>query len=146
MAINHSTVVNALLVANLTAIFLVLAYKANIAKALELNLPFESSLLSPLFLVLILVSVRCDNGFTTFVSRPFFLKLGEASYAIYILQKPLRSLYQAYLYPAINTSLHIHLSRDIHFVMYFFLLVYVSLWITARIEKPVKDFLRKQIA
>lgn len=141
----HAAAVNVLLMAIATSIFMVLSFKTELENSFGLILPFESSLLSPLFLVLILVSVRCDNFFTRFASMPFLIKLGEASYAIYILQKPIRSLYQMYIYPTINTTLHIHLSRDIHFVMYFFLLVYVSIWITIRVEKPVKEFLRKAL-
>jgi len=134
------------LIASLASIFLVLAFKADVSSAWGIQLPFESSLLSPLFLLLILVTVYCDNAFTRFISLPFFIRLGEASYAVYILQKPIRSLYQMYIYPTINTTLHIHLTSTIHFVAYFLLLVCISMWVTTRIEKPVKLLLRKTLS
>jgi peptidoglycan/LPS O-acetylase OafA/YrhL len=125
------------------AVILVLAYKKELSAICGMELPFESSLLSPLFLVLILVSLRGETAIGRLFSTRPFLRLGEASYGIYILQKPVWMMYKTWLYPFANTTLHIHLANDIHFCIYLAILISTALWIQKQIEVPVKSWLRQ---
>jgi peptidoglycan/LPS O-acetylase OafA/YrhL len=133
-----------LLLASLcVAVILVLAYEPELSALCGMELPFESSLLSPLFLVLILVSLRGETQIGRLFSSHPFQRLGEASYGIYILQKPVWMMYKTWLYPFANTTMHLHLANDIHFCIYLAILVGTALWIQNQIEIPVKNWLRQ---
>jgi len=133
-----------LVLSALIVVIAVLAHEQELAQLVHLELPFESSLLSPLFLLLILTSVRNTGVMSRLLTRPFALQLGEASYGIYILQKPAWLMYKNWLYPRLNSGLHWHLSNDIHFCLYLALLIVAAWSIQTHIENPLKNRIRRR--
>jgi len=63
----------------------------------EAKLPFGSSFYAPLFAIFILAVSLSTNIINKFFSLKLFLILGEASYGVYILQKPVYLLYEKFI-------------------------------------------------
>ena len=109
-------------------------------------IPLESSFLGPIFLVLILFSVSGHNILNkAFCLKPMII-LGEASYAIYILQKPCFYLYKKFLWPLLG------IGNDATYYVYWLLLVVVSVVVFYVYERPAKkvilgswDYMKKSI-
>ena len=91
-----------------------------------------TNFLAPIFLILILFSVSKNNALVwVFSSRPLII-LGEASYGLYILQKPLHKLFSTYISPALS------LNKTVEFYTFTVLLVIVSVAVYYLLELPSK--------
>ena len=91
-----------------------------------------------IFFVLLILSVAYANNIVTKVlSLPVLVLLGEASYALYILQKPVHMAYKLYI------SEYLDLSSGGHFYVYLALLVFISILALYIIEKPSKKLIFK---
>ncbi|MDM3870616.1 acyltransferase [Porticoccus sp. W117] len=121
------------------SIVVILNNKRPIEEYFGLSLAFGSSLLSPLFLLFIVLIAWCDSRLIAlFRSYPLVL-LGEASYAFYILQKPVHILYEKYMPREILTN------EWISFSVFFLLLTGVSICVFYFFEKPMNNFLRHRV-
>ena len=98
--------------------------------ALGLYLPFETSFLAPFFLVFILNLARCDHPLKRGLSASPLLLLGDASYAVYILQKPVYTTFEA-LFGG-------YLGEDAAFCAYLLALVLVSILCHRAFERPAQ--------
>ena len=87
----------ALVVALFIVVFVVVQHRAGFGHWAGVRLPVGSSLLAPLFLALILGVARADNWVTRLLSTKPLRTLGDISYAVYILQRPIGKLYEAQL-------------------------------------------------
>jgi len=122
--------------APLFLVFATLQYQDEITACLGFTLGFESSLLGPLFLWLILaIAISRSRLIRLLAWRPFVF-LGEVSYSLYILQFPVRTLYVAYFLPMYVVS-----PRP-HFGLYLVLLVVLSSCSYLILEKPMNRLLR----
>lgn len=93
-------------------------------------LAYGSSFYALLFLLLILSVAFSKNLITKLLSLPFLVLLGESSYSIYILQKPVHIVYSRYIAP------HLELSNDGHFYFYALTLICISIFTFRLIERP----------
>jgi peptidoglycan/LPS O-acetylase OafA/YrhL len=94
---------------------------------------YESSFYSFLFLLLILSLAHSRNIVTKIMSTSFFVLLGESSYSLYILQKPVHYIYAKYI------SGHLAIGDpDVDFYVFIFLLVCAAIASYYSIEKPGK--------
>jgi peptidoglycan/LPS O-acetylase OafA/YrhL len=102
------------------------------------GLPFAtaSSLLGPLFLALILITVLTGESATSVLRHPLAEYLGHASFAIYILQSPVQYAYFRVISP------HIHMAPILDVLTYVLVLVAISCISFAIIETPARRFLR----
>ncbi len=74
-----------------------------------------------------------QSNISKFFSLPIFVKLGEISYSIYIIQFPLRMWFRKVLY-----EYNIHLSSFKDFLAFYIALCLLSLLAYEWIEKPIK--------
>lgn len=81
--------------------------------------------------------MQCKSVATDLLSAKPLLILGEASYAIYILQNPIYYIFDRKL------KLLLDVTPEIFFLFYVSTLVAISLLAFFLIEKPSKEFLRK---
>jgi peptidoglycan/LPS O-acetylase OafA/YrhL len=89
-------------------------------KPLGLTIPLEASFYGPVFLMFILAIALANNWLTRVLSLPPLTLLGNASYALYILQVPVHKAYGEYVGSRFNLS-------DLQeFIFYLALLILVS--------------------
>lgn len=117
-------------------IVLILDNKSFIMNYLGFEIAFGSSLLSPLFLLFVVSIALCRSKIITIFSIYPLVLLGEASYSLYILQKPIHSIYKEY----ISNTLSLEASTD--FYIFFIFLTSISIVTFLFFEKPVNKFLR----
>ncbi len=119
------------------AIFLSLNYEATIETIFHLSLPFAVGLVAPLFLILILLtSISSFGSARSLLAKKGFVLLGDASYAMYIFQRPFHQFFDAYVFPRLG------LPGEAGFYFYFFCLILFSIGVFLFIEKPIKFLLR----
>lgn len=119
----------------LLIVYALIAHEAAITRWIGVQLPFGASFHSLAFIVLILSVAAADNGLTRLLSwRPLVI-LGEASYGLYILQDPVRVVFDRYVAPRAG------LSEDGAFYVYAAMLLVASIASFYWIEKPVKSLL-----
>lgn len=75
-----------------------------------------------------------QSNFTKFMSLPIFVKLGEISYSIYIIQFPLKMWFRKVL-----SENNIHLSSFKDFMVFYITLCLLSLLAYEWLEKPIKQ-------
>ena len=117
--------------------YYVLQYPLAVRQFIGHRIAFESSFYALIFILLILAIARSNNILTKTLSMRFFVLLGESSYALYILQKPIHIVYNKYI------AGHINVSQDNHFYLYLSLLVFISIVSLYVIEKPAKTIIIK---
>lgn len=105
-----------------------------------LNLPFSSSLLAPIFAIVIIVIAASSNIITYIFSLKPFIFLGDISFSIYILHSPLHTVYKKNILPLINGF---ELTKTENFMLFVVLLFVVSSLAYYIIEKPCQKFLMK---
>jgi peptidoglycan/LPS O-acetylase OafA/YrhL len=98
---------------------------------------YESSFYGLMFIVFILAVAQSNNILTKVLSMRFLVLLGESSYALYILQKPMHIVYKKYI------ATHIDISQNNHFYLYLSLLIILSILSFYVIEKPAKTMIIK---
>ncbi len=125
------------LMAVVSAIVLILNNKDSITLFLGLGrLAYGSSLLSPVFILLIIMISLTKSSFIKLLSFYPLVVLGEASYSLYILQKPVHLIYENYLSGILS------LSESLDFYAFFIILVIVSILTFFLFEKPANKLLR----
>ena len=101
---------------------------------------FGGSFYAPVFMALILITALSDNFFTKALSLKFPVLLGEASYAMYILQVPIYMLFNRWIVPLIPAD------RMEHFVLYLLFLTAISIVSFYWIEKPGKRLVHRLLS
>ncbi len=91
-----------------------------------------------LFFMLLILSIACaKNAITTMLSLPILVLLGEASYGVYILQKPVFMIYMTYISESLG------LASGYDFYVYLTLLIVIAVISLYLIERPAKRFIMK---
>ena len=103
-----------------------------------IGLRFSSSLFSILFLFLILSLVFSKSVITKLLSIPVLVLLGEASYSLYILQKPMYKIYTNVLQELPATF---SLNQDSKFYIFAIFHILISIASLYIIEKPGKKLI-----
>jgi peptidoglycan/LPS O-acetylase OafA/YrhL len=85
--------------ASLVVTYLVIEYRERWWNVAGIFVPTSATLLAPLFLWVIIALARSHGPVARFFSRRPFVVLGEASFALYILQFPVQMAYVRYVTP-----------------------------------------------
>jgi len=124
-----------ILIATFFVSYITLKSSHDISGIFRLPLAYGSSFYSLIFVLLILSVAYSKSIITKLLSMPFLVLLGESSYALYILQKPIYGIYNKYM------ASHFALSSDGHFYVFIFLHIFISILVFLFIEKPGKKLI-----
>lgn len=130
---------SALLVASLLLIALSLLYLKDFLKdTFGIRMALTNGILAPIFIVFI-TSLAVDQTWVArLFQKPGFVLLGDASYAIYILQYPVHTFYKNYIDPRLG-----NFSNEAHFYAYLLLLILVSIGTFLWIENPARQAVKR---
>lgn len=119
------------------AIFLLIWARPYLESVFGIKLAFTNGLLAPAFLAFIVLLARHRGFITKLFCLPFLVLLGEASYSLYILQKPVHGIYDKLLVPRIP------LSENTHFYIFLILLIFISILSYKYLETPMRILIRR---
>jgi peptidoglycan/LPS O-acetylase OafA/YrhL len=104
----------------------------NLSLPLRITLP--NGILAPLFLTFT-IALAYETGIIANIFRSsFFRLLGDASYAVYILQYPVHLIYKKYILPAIPNP-----TDTTSFYAYLIVLIVISVLVFRLFEAPLRD-------
>ncbi|MCF6190103.1 MAG: acyltransferase [Cocleimonas sp.] len=126
------------LILSFALIFLLIWSRPYLESLLGFKIAFTNGLLAPAFLWFIVLLARHKGMFTKVFSYSWLVLLGEASYSLYILQKPVHGIYDKIVVPRIS------LSETLHFYIFLILLVVISLLSFKYFETPLRKYLRSK--
>ncbi len=112
------------------ALGLMVQFDAELENFLGFELASGAGIYAPVFLILILHLTLARNVMLRMLSWSAFAILGEISYALYILQQPMETLYK-YLLPERLSG-----SPGMYFWLYFVFLFFVA-WLLTLLEKAI---------
>jgi len=104
------------------------------------KLAFTNGLLAPIFLMVIIFLAKHKGALTKVFSYPLLILLGESSYSLYILQKPVYGIYDKLIVPRIQ------LSETLHFYIFLFILIVISIASYKLFETPMRKIINKKYA
>jgi len=126
-----------LLLSSFVLICLLIIIQATFEENYGFNIDLTNGLIAPLSLVFI-IALSCDTGrLSRWFSLPIFVLLGEASYSLYILQRPVHGLYEK----LIATPLGIPDYLD--FYAYLTVLILVSILSYRWFETPARQLINR---
>lgn len=105
--------------------------------ALDLDVALTNGLIAPLFLLFI-VALAINKGLISrLLSLPIFILLGEASYSMYILQRPIYGIYDRTL------GKYLTAPETVHFYLYLIVLIIISIASFKLFETPLRELIKK---
>ncbi len=128
------------LAVSFAVIFLMIWARPHLETILGLKLALTNGLLAPAFLLFILYLAQSKNIVTQIFKHKWLILLGEASYSLYILQKPIHGLYDKIIVP------RIHLSETLHFYIFLAGLIIISILSYKYFETPMRKLIRRKWA
>jgi peptidoglycan/LPS O-acetylase OafA/YrhL len=128
-----------LLFASFTLIFILIWARPHLENLFGLKLAFTNGLLAPVFLLFIITLARHKGGISKVFSNPKLVLLGEASYSLYILQKPAHGIYDKVIVPRVP------LNETIHFYIFLVLLIILSILSYKYFETPMRQLIRRKL-
>jgi len=128
-----------LFVLSLVTVALVIENQAGLTAIIHHGVPFGSSFYAPFFLLIILSCSMLQGRFKQFLSMPIFGVLGEISFAVYMIQIPVRCITSFVVdgYP---------LSYDVRMLIFLVVLISLGALLTYRVERPIRDYVKKSRA
>jgi len=120
--------------------FLLIWGRPHLETLFGLKLAFTNGLLAPAFLAVIIFLASHKGIITKIFTYPFLILLGEASYSLYILQKPVYGIYDKVIVPRID------LSATIHFYIFVILLIIISILSYKFFETPMRKWINKKFS
>ena len=103
-----------------------------------IKLAFTNGLLAPAFLAIIIFLAKHKGVVSKLLCAPLLILLGEASYSLYILQKPIHGIYDKVIVPRIP------LSDTLHFYIFLILLIALSIASFKFLETPMRKLINKR--
>ena len=128
------------LIISALTIFILVWARPHLELIFGLKLAYTNGLLAPLFLAFILFLARHKGLITKLFSHSWLLLLGEASYSLYILQKPIHGIYDKIVVPRIA------LSENLHFYIFLILLIFISILSYKYLETPMRKIIRRKLS
>ena len=128
-----------LLFLSFSLIFLLIWARPHLENILNLKLAYTNGLLAPAFLLFIITLARHQGIVSKVFSNSKLVLLGEASYSLYILQKPIHGIYDKIIVPRIS------LNETLHFYIFLVLLIIISIFSYKYFETPMRQFIRKKL-
>ena len=125
-----------LFVLSIAVLVLVIEHQVFLMKAFHLRVPFGASFYAPLFLIIIVSGSMIDGRLKQCLSSRFCVALGDISFAVYMIQIPVRSItsYGLDRFP---------LSYDMRLLVYMFVVTALGFSFFYGVERPIKDYVRK---
>jgi len=117
-------------------VFLLIWARPHLEDYLNYKIAYTNGLISPFFLLFIVLLASNKGIVSKILSHSWLILLGEASYSLYILQKPIHGLYDKIVVPRIN------LSETSHFYIFLLLLILISILSYLYLEKPARKAIR----
>lgn len=108
------------------------------------KLSFENGLLSLLFASIIILISLSNDKITQFLSRKFFVFLGEISFGIYILQAPVWFIFNNKKMEQLF-GLTSDKNFDLSFYIRFLILIILSTVVYFFFEKPIRNFIKEKL-
>lgn len=127
------------LILSFITIFLIIWARPHLENYFGYKLAFTNGLLSPFFLLFIILLASNKGLIAKILSHPWLILLGEASYSLYILQKPIHGLYDKIIVPRIN------IVETSHFYIFLIILISLSILSYTYIEKPARKAIRVKL-
>lgn len=118
--------------------FLLIWVRPHLETILGLKLAFTNGLLAPVFLAIIIFLAKHKGFITKIFCYPLLILLGEASYSLYILQKPVYGIYDRIIMPRVD------LSETAHFYLFLFILTLISIASYKLFETPIRKLINKK--
>lgn len=120
-----------------TLIILLITFQESLSTWLGFKIALTNGQIAPLFLLFIVFLALDKSWFSRLMSHKWLVLLGEASFSLYILQRPLYGIYQRVI------ANRIELSETTHFYLYLILLIIVAILSFKLFETPARKILRK---
>lgn len=128
------------LLGSLLLIILLLEGRPFFETILGIKLAYTNGLIAPAFLLFIWLLAATKGRIQTWLSHPFLILLGEASFSLYILQKPVFGLYNRILEPRLG------LNHIADFYGALILLIVISIVSYKLFETPARLLINKTFA
>lgn len=128
-----------MLILSFGLIFLLIWARPHLENLLGLRLALTNGLLAPAFLLFIITLARHQGIISRVFSSPKLVLLGEASYSLYILQKPAHGIYDKIIVPRIP------LNETLHFYIFLVLLIILSILSYKYFETPMRFLIRRKL-
>ncbi len=135
--IKNSTPTRWLLFSFFLIIFLIWA-RPYLETMTGLNIAYTNGLMAPAFLLFIVLLGQDRGIISSLLKHRWLILLGEASYSLYILQKPIHGLYDKIITPRLP------LSETLHFYIFLLLLIALSILSFKYFETPMRRYLRRR--
>ncbi len=126
------------LLISFVVMFILIWGRPHLESMLGIKLAFTNGLLAPVFLAIIIFLAKHKGYITKLFSYPLLILLGEASYSLYILQKPVYGIYDRLVTPRIN------LPDTAHFYLFLFLLILISIASYKFLETPMRKLINNK--
>jgi len=129
-----------LLIISFALIFILIWSRPHLESIFSIKLAFTNGLLAPAFLLFIYLLAKDRGVFSKIMSNGWLILLGEASYSLYILQKPIHGVYDKAIVPRLV------LSEGQHFYVFLIILIVLSIASYKYIETPMRKIIRRKLS
>ncbi len=126
------------LIFSFALIFILIWSRPHLELLFGFKIAFTNGLLAPAFLWFIVLLARHKGIVTKVFSYAWLVLLGEASYSLYILQKPVHGIYDKLVVPRIS------LPEVTHFYIFLIMLIVISILSFKYFETPLRKYLRSK--
>ncbi|HPQ95003.1 MAG: acyltransferase [Thiothrix sp.] len=116
-------------------ILLLLVFETWIEARLGFLIDYNNGLLSPLFILLMVLIAQNRGRLTQLFAHPLPILLGEASYSLYLLQRPFYAVYDRTL------GQWLPLGQQLHFYLFVVLLTITAIISFKLIETPLRRYI-----
>ncbi len=128
------------LVGSLLLIIVLLEARPWLESLIGLNIAYTNGLIAPAFLLFIWLLAASQGRVKSWLSHPLLVLLGEASFSLYILQKPVFGLYNKLLEKRLN------LNDVTDFYIALILLIIISIASYKLFEAPARSLINRKLA
>jgi peptidoglycan/LPS O-acetylase OafA/YrhL len=119
-------------------IMILLVYRPMLEGIVGFKIAYSNGLIAPFFLLFIVLLSLQKGVITRILSNSWLVLLGEASFSLYILQKPLHGLYDKLI------ANRIALPEVLHFYIFLTLLIIISILSYRYFETPMRKFINSR--
>ncbi|RTZ65073.1 MAG: hypothetical protein DSZ29_04750 [Aquificaceae bacterium] len=123
------------LVCSVALITVLLIFRPSLENIIGIKLAFTNGLIAPAFLLFLVFLAQEKGVISTIFSKRWLVLLGEASFSLYILQKPLHGIYDKLI------ANKIPLSNEIHFYIFLVFLIIASILSYKYFETPMRKLI-----
>lgn len=122
---------------SLATVALVIENQTAVMGLIHKGLPFGSSFYAPFFLPVILACSMLQGRARDFLSAPLWAVLGEISFAVYMIQIPVRGITSLFLE-------NLPLSYDLRMLIYLVVLIALGYLLVLGVERPFRKYILKK--